>query len=217
MTQEQILKPIENKLTPEAKALYAKAQRALRANLDRVLSVSKDTENMPSRLTQVGLSEMSGVARSTVTKVLSAAEPSDSNPDLRTLCRLAETLGVPPAFLLMAPEDWSRLASAIAGLQFVAPPAASQLPLAQLATEKVAQRAAIWADAVHPPGEASEQMISDQPLADRKRWKAEMQQRRMRTRQSVKAMAVVPNWGAVKGDVESLFSICILMGAATSI
>ncbi len=38
---------------------------------------------------------------------------TEPNPDLHTVEKLAEILDVPPAFLLMRPQDWIALANAI--------------------------------------------------------------------------------------------------------
>lgn len=59
-----------------------------------------------------------GIARST----LRALKTPQANPDLATLQRLADALGVPPAFLLMRPQDWALLAGAVdsSGDYFVA-------------------------------------------------------------------------------------------------
>jgi hypothetical protein len=54
------------------------------------------------------------VARSTIAKYV-ATRADDSvltKPDLKTLCRSAHALNVPPAPLLMRPKDWRRLAQA---------------------------------------------------------------------------------------------------------
>ncbi|MBK6851951.1 MAG: helix-turn-helix transcriptional regulator [Burkholderiales bacterium] len=210
------MKPIANKLTPDAAALYDKAQRSLRTNLDRILSVSHEGEDAVSKLTQVDLAKDTGIARSTVTKVLSTTEPSKSNPDLRTLCRLAAVLKVPPAFLLMSPDDWTRLASAISGLQFAPGPEVSDQSLKHLGTDQVAQRAVALAEKVQPR-EVPIGLMAEQPLKTQREWQAEIEQRQRHARQSVRAMSVAPAWAKINGDVDSLFTICVLMGAATNI
>lgn len=63
------------------------------------------------KVSQKKLATGSGLARSGITKLLS--EGKDANPTLRTVCRIADGLGVPPALLLMRDRDWKVLASAI--------------------------------------------------------------------------------------------------------
>lgn len=69
----------------------------------------------PEKLTQVQLSEASGVARSTLSlhAELDADKERSPNPKLEQICRIADALNVPPALLLMREEDWVRLAQAI--------------------------------------------------------------------------------------------------------
>jgi len=77
----------------------------------RVASVDDSGELVP--LSQTDLAEQSKVGRSTLAKYLGASpEEPVANPTLDVLCRLADTLGVPPAFLLMRPKDWACIATA---------------------------------------------------------------------------------------------------------
>jgi transcriptional regulator with XRE-family HTH domain len=64
-------------------------------------------------MTQHQLSIESDVGRSTIAKYLSGNQRDPANPTLEVLCRLATTLGVPPAFLLMSGDDWVRICHAI--------------------------------------------------------------------------------------------------------
>ncbi|MFV3290647.1 XRE family transcriptional regulator [Pseudomonas sp. NY11955] len=88
-------------------------------NLSSVLAVAgalRDTQHNadgPGPLSAVHIQQQTGIARSTLRALKSPAQGSDANPDLSTIERLAEALGVPPAFLLMRPQDWALLASAI--------------------------------------------------------------------------------------------------------
>lgn len=91
--------------------LYDEVRSTLGAGLLRVMSVAGEDENdAPAKLSQTALSDQTKIARSTISKYLSGGD-SVCNPDLRTICRLAHVLNVPPALLLMRPDDWRRLAS----------------------------------------------------------------------------------------------------------
>lgn len=76
----------------------------------RVAAVDEDGELTP--VSQTDLAKDACIGRSTLAKFLGtgAADPA-ANPTLEVLCRIADTLGVPPAFLLMRPSDWSNLAT----------------------------------------------------------------------------------------------------------
>lgn len=81
-------------------------------NAMRVAATDEDGE--PSKITQHALAHRAGVARSTIAKYVAynGNGAGDINPDLETICRLAHALNVPPALLLMRPDDWRRLAQA---------------------------------------------------------------------------------------------------------
>lgn len=88
-------------------------------NLSSVLAVAgalRETQHNadgPGPLSAVQIQQQTGIARSTLRFLKSPVKGSDANPDLSTIERLAQALGVPPAFLLMRPQDWTLLASAI--------------------------------------------------------------------------------------------------------
>lgn len=91
--------------------LYDELRNTLGAALVRAMAVAnEDEDGLPTKLSQTALSEQTKVARSTISKYLSGGD-AICNPDLRTICRLAHALNVPPALLLMRPDDWKRLAS----------------------------------------------------------------------------------------------------------
>lgn len=70
----------------------------------------------PNKLRQVDVMRRTGMSRTTLRPLLDTAEPSQRNPDLTTLHKLAQAIGVPLAFLLMAPEDWRVLIKAIGAI-----------------------------------------------------------------------------------------------------
>lgn len=63
------------------------------------------------KVSQEKLAQDAGLARSAIAKLL--GEGKDANPTLRTICSIADGLGVPPALLLMRDRDWKVLVSAI--------------------------------------------------------------------------------------------------------
>lgn len=84
------------------------------ANLSAVLAVAgapRDGDK-PGPFPAARMQRETGIARSTLRAL--KAPGVDANPDLATISRLADALGVPPAFLLMRPQDWADLAAAVA-------------------------------------------------------------------------------------------------------
>lgn len=96
-----------------------RTRKALSENLFSACQVadSKNENNITS-FSEVALSKESGIARSTIQKVLKGNKNKKPyNPDLETISRLAATFNIPPAFLLMSSEDWKRLIFAINDMQ----------------------------------------------------------------------------------------------------
>lgn len=101
--------------TDSSSRLYAVVKKTVSSAIFRAMQVAGRSEDAsPCKISQQSLAVQSGVARSTITKYLSSKNEENSkiNPDLKTLCRLADTLNVSPAMLLLTPDDWSRLAQA---------------------------------------------------------------------------------------------------------
>lgn len=70
----------------------------------------------PKKMRQVDVMRRTGMSRTTLKPLLNTTELSQRNPDLTTLHKLAQAIGVPLAFLLMAPEDWRVLIKAIGAI-----------------------------------------------------------------------------------------------------
>jgi len=77
----------------------------------RVADVDEDGE--PKPITQNALAQRADISRSVLSKYLARDVQEPANPDLRSLCAMADALGVSPAFLLMRPGDWVVLATAM--------------------------------------------------------------------------------------------------------
>ena len=103
------------KQSDSASRLFVLVKKTVGSAIFRAMQVAGNSDSSyPSKLKQQALAKHSGVARSTITKYLNAKDVTESkvNPDLKTLCRLADALNVSPAMLLLTPDDWSRLAQA---------------------------------------------------------------------------------------------------------
>ncbi|WP_146030667.1 hypothetical protein [Castellaniella caeni] len=96
--------------------------KSLGENIGAALSVGgpQRDDGRAGGLRNIDIFRQTGIARST----LQTLRPKDgnhvpNNPDLRTLNRLANLLGVPVAFLLMTPEDWEMLIKAVGDIQSI--------------------------------------------------------------------------------------------------
>lgn len=95
------------------------AAQSFTANLDAALKVGgmeNQDNGLPQPLAAAFLQRETGVARTTLRALRAPKSGEEVNPDLRTICRLAEALGIPPAFLLMRPQDWNALGQTLAAL-----------------------------------------------------------------------------------------------------
>ncbi len=189
-------------------------QNALGKNLARALKVAKQDENTkrPRNLTHAALAKKTGIARSTIAKLLTGRE--EVNPDLRTLCRIAEQLNVPPAYLLMTINDWQRLSSGMAG-------AFSYLLSSEDGADKARRR-------LHECGE-SEIALAELGLEIAiingvyKDYLARMDSPEIQDQQKIAQMGIktatsMPNWYEISDDSKTLlFIACALIGAATNL
>lgn len=89
----------------------------LALNLTNVLKVagSLDEDGKPKRIRSTDLQRTTRIARSTLRSLLKEGG-RESNPDLKTLCKIAGELGIPVAFLLMDPQHWIRLMQAMSDM-----------------------------------------------------------------------------------------------------
>lgn len=97
----------------EESQLFENVSRSFTEAVRRAMRVAAQSEEGElAQMSQTELAEHAKIGRSTLAKYL-GTKPDDlaANPTLDVVCRLAGTLGVPPAFLLMRPKDWASLAA----------------------------------------------------------------------------------------------------------
>lgn len=103
--------------------LLQSVREGLAENLRRGLRVggqdseqgsSNQTQQEPMDFKQEAFAKACGKSRATISSVLAGNERA--NPDLSTLCALAATLNISPAFLLMTKDDWSRIIQSVSTL-----------------------------------------------------------------------------------------------------
>lgn len=95
------------------KSLHESVAEAFVRAIRRVSGAKPQIDETGERtiVSQEQLAEGAGMARSSLTKLLKQGEKS--NPTLKSICQIADALGVPPAFLLMRDRDWKVLAAAV--------------------------------------------------------------------------------------------------------
>lgn len=102
-------------LPPDAPTRTPKQQLAL--GVTAALRVAgPGRAGKPNKLRQVDVMRLTGMSRTTLRPLLDTTESSQRNPDLTTIHKLAQAIGVPLAFLLMRPEDWRVLIKAIGAI-----------------------------------------------------------------------------------------------------
>lgn len=102
-------------LPPDVLTLTPKQQLAL--SVTAALRVAGPARaGKPNKLRQIDVMRLTGMSRTTLRPLLDTTAPSRRNPDLATLNKLAEAIGVPLAFLLMTPTDWRVLIKAIGAI-----------------------------------------------------------------------------------------------------
>lgn len=110
------VKPLPKCLQMNRRPDY-KLNRQLALNLNAALRVAGTSRSgNPSKLRQADILRRTGMSRTTLAPLLSTTNAAERNPDLTTLQKLAQAIGVPLAFLLMTPEDWRVMAQATAAL-----------------------------------------------------------------------------------------------------
>lgn len=203
------------------KSRFAITRASFRQALNRALRVSDEAEDgSPKRMTQVELVKRTGMARSTLAKYLSDAPDDDDpiNPDLKMLCRLADALNVPPAFLIMRPEDWKRLAHAAANLGKVSRNGATSAKAegrpsryASAAEQSVAGYHAAKEMGIAPSNLNIE--VTQEGDAELVR---DVEARQARTRRSIRTTCALPPLNRLSGEYHlSLLYLCANVGANT--
>jgi transcriptional regulator with XRE-family HTH domain len=91
--------------------LFSDVSRCFVEAVRRSMRVAREDEDgVPDAMSQTELAERANVGRTTLAKYL-GSNSEGTNPDLKIICQLAEAVGVPPAILLMRPQDWASLGS----------------------------------------------------------------------------------------------------------
>ena len=88
--------------------------QVLATNLTNALNVAGPAaeHDLPGRYSLEALRRNTKLARSTIRKLRQGGAGNTSNPDLKTLCKVADELCIPVAFLLMGRQEWKTLMAA---------------------------------------------------------------------------------------------------------
>lgn len=99
-------------------SLTARTCEAIANNLEAVLEVAGGDAYQTKRLKIADLHAETGIAKSTLFKMCRLESARDfANPDLETICRIAEVSKVPPGLLLLSRDDLIALIGALDGLR----------------------------------------------------------------------------------------------------
>lgn len=109
---------VDSRWEPLAESMRNTFAQNLTAALNVAGEESDDSESRISRMTQEELHQKTRISKSTLSKLMNGKTNGgmQSNPDLETICRIAASINIPPAFLLMSGSDWQRLIGALNGL-----------------------------------------------------------------------------------------------------
>lgn len=93
--------------------------QSLRMNIKAALSVAgpQRDDGRTGGFRDTDIYRQTGIARSTLRAIKQNTPSQALTPDLRTLAKLANLIGVPVAFLLMTPKDWELLAKACGDIE----------------------------------------------------------------------------------------------------
>ncbi|MGK8200624.1 helix-turn-helix domain-containing protein [Burkholderia cepacia] len=209
----------ETKTPDAADEMFALTRASFREALNRALRVSDEADDgSPKRMTQVELVKRTRVARSTLAKYL-ADGPDDGdpiNPDLKMLCRLAEALNVPPAYLLMRPEDWKRLAHAAAHLGKLAKAQAMPATTGRRATHyaSAAEQSVAGYQAAKAMGVAPSNLHIDVTNEADAELARDVEERQARTRRGIRTTCALPPLNHLTEEYHlSLLYLCANVGA----
>lgn len=130
---------------------FGERKAALARNVTRALRVAHtDFDGSAATIaamTRTELAGRSGVARATIQKLLGAAgsQAPECNPDLKTLCAIANALGTSPAMLLMGPRDWNAVLGVASRLEMIRKGGVSTLADGNPSAEALAEYAIVLA------------------------------------------------------------------------
>jgi len=131
-----------------------------------------DRDGKPQKLRQIDVMRRTGMSRTTLKPLLDTTDSSQRNPDLSTLQKLAEAMGLPLAFLLMTPDDWRSLLRAIGTLthyQTAAHGLVSDTPGGPALAEAVLKRCKVHPE--YPPLGATDNAQENRRLDARNEWR----------------------------------------------
>lgn len=203
-------------------ALFAATRESLAAALRRSMQVAcQDDEGRVSKISQHDLADRAGLARSSVAKYLAGGhgDGERSNPDLRSLCRMAAALNVPPALLLMRTSDWTRLVQAAHTLSLAMKDAGIQAVAdgLGLVKENPAERAAMALQVAQRMSMTTSRPIKiDDHGESNVRARRELQSIQDRQRMGVVTTCALPPLGRLdQYQQAALLCLCAVIGATT--
>ncbi|MBY0242452.1 MAG: helix-turn-helix transcriptional regulator [Burkholderiaceae bacterium] len=200
-----------------SQALLKATSKTFGESVLRAALVAADGEDGdPKKLTQHELAKKAGVGRSTIAKYSAGGDDDKSvaNPDLLTICRLADALNVPPAFMLMSADDWNHLAQAAAYYADAMKDEKFVTMSREIADSSVANAKSSALLGLNLAKKFK--LHDDKPVdADLKaRYAEQITRQNKRVRGGILAMSALPPIGQVKkGQIAPLLTMCAIIGA----
>lgn len=192
--------------------MFADVSRCFVEAVRRSMRVAgQDDEGIPDALSQTELAERANMGRTTLNKYLNS---EGTNPDLKIICQLADAVGIPPAMLLMRPQDWASLGSGmLTFLQAMADPqfrelAAELQSLDSTTSQRIAAAALRVGTLLKTVEDASDPRISQ-----------EVREFRRASKVSIAATAAsIPfrMGGVATSHLPALLTICSILGTTTA-
>lgn len=184
--------------------------------LRAMLVSSEGDDGKPRKITQQELAELSGVGRSTIAKysTMTDDEKIVVNPDLETICRLADSLNVSPAFLLMRPEDWSHLAQAAMYLSAAVQDEKFTKMSSEIAESSISN--AISTSLLGLKLASKFKLYEDQLTNEdiKNKYSDQISIRKKRIRHGILATSSLPPMGKLKkNQITPLLTLCAIIGA----
>ncbi|MEZ0324283.1 MAG: helix-turn-helix domain-containing protein [Fimbriimonas sp.] len=194
--------------------------KAIAHNLTAALSVAATdpTDGQTKRLKSTALHRATGISRSTLQKLAAGRSGiRESNPDLKTLCRIAAALHVPVSLLLMGPDEWQAVLATLNGL-----PQAIEVADTLVPTVSGVSRAEVGLKIVESlklyPSRLPDIEPEEGDLDGQEKRRSEIARSNERRRKAVLAATAISQLGARnKNDLIPLTAVGALIGANVKI
>lgn len=206
---------LKKKAIRKRSGLTIRTSEAIAHNLEAVLEVAGgDTyQSKPMKLAQ--LHAETGIAKSTLFKISRTESAREqANPDLETICRVAEALKIPPGLLLMDRRDIGALIGALDGLSMALDSPQLQPVIGKSTAGEMSEIGLRLAEALKLYPESEPMMAAKDSLEYREQ-KSEVANRNENTRRAIlSTTALLQSQARNEEKLKLCTAIGAMMGAA---